>query len=149
MAVMAFALVMSVNVKEVYGAGFQDVWRFLTGNKETNQEKFVASQEKKRREVPLIMQKIRWCESRNRQFNKDGTIYRGKINPKDVGQFQINEFYHLESSIKLGMDIYTAYGNEDYAMYLYDTQGTTPWNWSKSNCWGLDVSLEELKKIRP
>jgi len=85
--------------------------------------------------VPKILQNISWCESKNRQFNTDGSVYRGSINPKDVGKYQINEFYHLEASKKLGMDIYTEEGNEAYALWLYQHDGTTPWNWSKG-CWG-------------
>jgi hypothetical protein len=84
--------------------------------------------------IPEILNKISWCESKDRQFNPDGTIFRGKINPKDVGKYQINEYYHLEDSMALGMDIYTLKGNTEYALYLYKKQGTTPWNWSKA-CW--------------
>ena len=82
-----------------------------------------------------IMVKIAFCESGGRQFNSDGTVIRGRENPKDVGKFQINEYYHLADSKRLGMDIYTLEGNTAYAMHLYKTQGTKPWNWSK-HCWG-------------
>ncbi len=82
-----------------------------------------------------VLKKIAWCESRNRQFNLDGTILRGEINPQDVGKYQINEHYHLEDSQRLGMDIYTLAGNTEYAKYLYSKQGSKPWNWSKK-CWG-------------
>lgn len=95
-------------------------------------------------EIPLILQKISWCESRDIQLNQDGTVYRGKLNNQDVGKYQINEHYHLANSKKLGMDIYTLQGNTDYALYLYKTQGTTPWNWSKP-CWGGTQTLSELK----
>lgn len=81
-----------------------------------------------------ILKKIAWCESHNRQFNADGSIHRGEINPQDTGKYQINEHYHLEASIALGMDIYTLAGNTAYANYLLKTQGTTPWNWSRK-CW--------------
>ena len=69
------------------------------------------------------------------QFNADGTVLRGRVNPQDVGMCQINERYHLADSIALGYDIYTAEGNWGYATYLLETQGTTPWNWSR-HCWG-------------
>lgn len=87
--------------------------------------------------IPAVndeLKKIAWCESKNRQFNADGSVHRGKINPQDVGKYQINEYYHLEESKRLGMDIYTLAGNTEYANYLYATQGNTPWNWSKE-CW--------------
>ncbi len=81
-----------------------------------------------------ILKKIAWCESKNRQFNADGSVHMGEINPQDTGKYQINEHYHLEASKALGMDIYTLAGNTAYANYLFKTQGTTPWNWSKG-CW--------------
>jgi hypothetical protein len=103
---------------------------------ETSSETVVEDlPEKEIVDVPDILKKIAWCESRNRQFNDDGTVFRGKINPQDSGKFQINEHYHLKSSIALGFDIYTLEGNTAYAEYLYTKQGTTPWNWSK-DCWG-------------
>lgn len=77
---------------------------------------------------------IATCESSLRQFETDGSVVRGKANPKDVGLFQINEEYHLKKSQELGFDIYTAKGNIDYAMYLMKTQGSKPWHWSKG-CW--------------
>lgn len=86
-------------------------------------------------ELPPIMQKIAWCESGHRQFDENGEVLRGRQNPQDVGLFQINEYYHLEDSKKLGYDIYTIEGNIAYALYLYQQQGTTPWNWSRE-CWG-------------
>lgn len=82
------------------------------------------------------MYRIAWCESKFRQFDTNGNILRGEINNKDVGIFQINEKYHLEQSKKLGMDIYTIKGNIAYADWLYQKQGTKPWNWSKE-CWDL------------
>jgi hypothetical protein len=81
-----------------------------------------------------IMIEIARCESRFRQFEEDGSVFRGKINPKDVGLFQVNEHYHLEASRKLGIDIHTAAGNIAYARILYKANGTRDWNWSKS-CW--------------
>lgn len=84
--------------------------------------------------VPQILKEIGRCESGNEQFEKDGTVKRGKQNPKDVGKYQINEFYHLKDSQKLKMDIYTEKGNTEYALYLLKTQGTKPWSWSES-CW--------------
>lgn len=96
-------------------------------------------------EVPLVLQKIAWCESRNKQFNNDGTIHRGAINKKDVGKYQINEYYHLNDSIRLGYDIYSESGNTAYALHLYLSQGTTPWSWS-APCWKNDLTLQQLKQ---
>lgn len=98
------------------------------------QEEVVIKGQERIESVPPILEKIAFCESGNRQFKEDGTLVRGIVNPKDVGRFQINEFYHLEKSIELGMDIYTERGNTQYALWLYENEGTRPWNWSK-HCW--------------
>lgn len=82
----------------------------------------------------LIMIEIAKCESGLRQWSRDGSTLRGGVNPKDLGIFQINEDYHLQSSQKLGHDIYSAEGNIAYAKLLYEEQGTTPWSASKE-CW--------------
>lgn len=82
-----------------------------------------------------IMQKIAYCESRNRQFAKDGSSFRGVVNNKDVGIFQVNEKYHLVDSKKMGIDIHTIEGNLEYARHLYKSQGTQPWS-ASSPCWG-------------
>lgn len=81
-----------------------------------------------------VMIEISRCESHFRQFEKDGSVHRGEINPQDVGLFQVNEHYHLEESKKLGIDIYTVAGNIAFAKLLYARNGTRDWNWSKS-CW--------------
>lgn len=80
-----------------------------------------------------VMVRIAGCESNFRQFS-NGAVLRGKVNSKDVGIFQVNEMYHLETSKRLGFDIHTIEGNIAYAKHLYNTAGTTPWNWSKG-CW--------------
>jgi hypothetical protein len=82
---------------------------------------------------------VAYCESTHRQFNKDGTVLKGIVNNKDIGIFQINEYYHLETAQKLGIDIYTLEGNVEYAKFLYDTQGLKPWVWSKP-CWSKLLS---------
>lgn len=84
--------------------------------------------------IPKIMQDIAFCESENRQFNDDGSVVLGKQNSLDTGRFQINQKYHLAKSKELNMDIFTLEGNTAYAMYLYEREGTRPWNWSK-DCW--------------
>jgi hypothetical protein len=85
------------------------------------------------KDIPL-MAEIAYCESRFRQFDKDGSIFRGKVNNKDVGALQVNEYYHLARSKKLGYDIHTLEGNMKYARQLYKESGAQPWN-SSSPCW--------------
>jgi hypothetical protein len=77
-------------------------------------------------ESPLVM--VAFCESTYRQFNEDGEVLRGKIDKRDVGVFQINEYWHLDESQRLGYDIYTLEGNIGYAKYLYEKSGLKPWS---------------------
>lgn len=86
-----------------------------------------------------IMVEVARCESRLKQYNSDGDVLRGHVNSKDVGVFQINEYYHLESSRQLGHDIYAIDGNIAYAKHLYDRNGTKDWKASKP-CWDPDHS---------
>lgn len=81
-----------------------------------------------------IMADIAYCESRYRQYEPNGDLFRGIVNNSDVGIMQINEYYHLEDSQKLGIDIHTVEGNLEYARHLYNTQGVQPWK-SSSPCW--------------
>ncbi len=80
------------------------------------------------------MADIAFCESRFNQFDDYGNVLRGKVNRADVGVMQINEKYHAGKAAKLGYDLYSLDGNMEYAMYLYETQGTKPWVHS-STCW--------------
>ncbi len=85
------------------------------------------------RDIPVLVD-VAYCESGIVQFNADGTVLRGFVNPQDVGVMQINEKYHLETSLKMGINIHTLDGNLEYARFLYETQGTRPWEYS-SHCW--------------
>ncbi len=89
------------------------------------------------KETPILADIAR-CESRNRQFTKNGDIFRGEVNDRDVGVMQINEDYHLKTSKKLGYDLYSLEGNLAYGQYLYNKKGVAPWKasfkcWKKSN----------------
>lgn len=84
-------------------------------------------------DIPLLIDIAR-CESRFIQFDKDGKVHRGRVNNKDVGVMQVNEYYHLKTSKKLEMDIYTLEGNMKYARYLYEREGSQPWI-SSAPCW--------------
>lgn len=79
-----------------------------------------------------LMLKIAMAESAGRQFNKDGTILRGQINNKDIGIFQLNEFYWLKKSKELNLDIYSLNGNIEMANWIMKNYGNSPWNWSKN-----------------
>lgn len=79
------------------------------------------------------------CESTFQQFNSDGEVLRGKVNNKDVGTMQINEYWHLDEANNLGIDIYTTKGNILFARYLYDKYGLQPWINSEP-CWGSSIA---------
>lgn len=86
------------------------------------------------KDMPILAEVAR-CESEFRQFNSDGSVLRGDYNKADVGVMQINEKYHLGTAQKLGLNLHTLEGNMAYARYLYEKEGTKPWNYS-SACWG-------------
>lgn len=83
--------------------------------------------------LPPELDKIAWCESRNRQYDGNGRPLRGE-NYYDVGKYQINIKIWGEEAKKLGHDIFTEEGNEAMALELYRRHDTEPWVWSRS-CW--------------
>ena len=87
-----------------------------------------------------IMVKIAKCESTFRQFDKNGSIHRGKVNRADLGVMQINEYYHGDTALKLGIDLYSIEGNVEYARYLYEKEGTKPWL-SSAKCWNKNEHI--------
>ena len=89
------------------------------------------------KDEPILIDIAR-CESHYRQFDREGHILRGKANDADVGVMQINEKYHAEKAVELGINIYTLEGNVEFAKYLYDTFGARPWK-ASSKCWGSEI----------
>ncbi len=81
-----------------------------------------------------VMASVAYCESTFRQYAKDGSPLRGRVNSADVGVMQINETVHKASALKMGLDLGTLEGNLAYARHLYKTQGTAPWVYS-AHCW--------------
>lgn len=84
--------------------------------------------------IPPILQAIANCESGNRQLDENGNVLHGRVNKYDTGRFQINELYHAEEAKALGYDLETSEGNTNFALWLFQKEGTTPWLPSKS-CW--------------
>ncbi len=82
-----------------------------------------------------VMAEIARCESQFRHYDSDGDIIRGKVNNLDVGVMQINEYYHIDTADRLNIDLHTLDGNLEYALSLYNREGTQPWSASKK-CWG-------------
>lgn len=85
------------------------------------------------RNTPILI-KIARCESDFRQFDDKGNVLK---NPDSTatGVMQIMSSYHRKIAAKLGYDIRTLDGNLKYAMWLYKSEGTTPWD-SSMDCWG-------------
>lgn len=87
-----------------------------------------------------LLKRICSCESTGRpdqepqQFDSEGEVIKGKINPLDTGACQINLKYHGEAAKTLGYDLFSRDGNLGYANHLYTKQGSQPWDWSKG-CW--------------
>lgn len=94
-------------------------------------------------DIPIMIEIAR-CESSFRHKDSTGNVLRGNVNKADVGVMQINEKYHADTAVRLGIDIYSLDGNMEYARYLYDTQGTKPW-FHSSKCWNSkrEVAIAE------
>jgi len=90
-----------------------------------------------------ILVDIARCESTYRQFDQTGNILRGKVNQGDVGVMQINEKYHADEAVKMGINIYTVEGNLQFGRYLYNKYGSDPWS-SSAPCWstGNQIALK-------
>jgi hypothetical protein len=83
-----------------------------------------------------IMAEVAWCESHFVHIDPlTGEAKRGHLNSQDIGVMQINEYYHRDASEKMGLTIEVLEDNLAYARYLFETEGTRPWNASRP-CWG-------------
>lgn len=82
-----------------------------------------------------VMIKIARCESTFRQYESDGSLLYNKEGSSAVGVMQIMSSVHMSDAKRLGHDITTLDGNLDFALHLYKTQGTRPWDDSR-HCWG-------------
>ncbi|MBU6370522.1 MAG: hypothetical protein KGH93_01915 [Patescibacteria group bacterium] len=81
-----------------------------------------------------ILANIAGCESRFRQYDKRGNVLVGAVNKGDIGVMQINTYYQGKKAAELGYDLDTPEGNMAYGKYLYEKEGTKPWD-SSSACW--------------
>lgn len=93
--------------------------------------------------IPAVMQRIAGCESegnrnaKGKQFNKDGSVvtHVNADGTTDVGKYQINmQKEHIQNLARLHLDVMTEEGNEAYAMWIYENQGTGAW-YSSRSCW--------------
>ena len=82
--------------------------------------------------LPIIAQ----CESRGRQFDDEGNLITNPTSSA-VGKYQIMASLHEERAKKMGFDIRTEEGNEQYARVLYAESGTKHWesDLKSRKCW--------------
>lgn len=123
----------------------------------------IASSEKQRAPtakapvIPQVLLDIAYAESHDNQdkiglnyayktvTNEDGTTSKVRyVWSRDIGRFQINNYYNEADCKAAGFDIYTVEGNTGCALMLYNTQGTSPWNASKY-CWS-DITACKAKR---
>lgn len=104
-------------------------------------------------EIPPIMQKIAKAESGGEQFCSEARVRNFTPSARckcykvgaplmctntnqtlDVGAYQINSI-HWAQADKMGFDVVNSEeDNRDFALYLYATEGTSPWS-SSSKMW--------------
>jgi len=91
------------------------------------------------KDIPVMIQIAR-CESTFRHIMADGSVLRGVVDGADTGVMQINKRYHLTTATKMGLNLDDIQDNMAYARYLYERQGTQPWN-ASSPCWGQTLAM--------
>lgn len=75
-----------------------------------------------------------------RQFDSQGNVLTNATH--DYGYFQINKV-HIKEAANMGYDLMTKEGNIAFAIYLYNKEGLTPWNPSKS-CWSKYLTESDV-----
>lgn len=94
--------------------------------------------------IPYPLKHVCACESLGNPYAEpthyaaDGSVLRGRINPRDVGICQINLDYHEATARAMGLDLMSRNDNITYAVNLHERQGLQPWAWSQG-CWGQAV----------
>ena len=91
------------------------------------------------KDIPIMIQVAR-CESTFRHTLADGTVLRGIVDNADTGVMQINKRYHEKAAIAMELDLENIHDNMAYARYLYEKQGTQPWN-ASAPCWGRTLAM--------
>ncbi|MBY0310121.1 hypothetical protein K2Q16_03185 [Patescibacteria group bacterium] len=137
---MKMALVVAVvGVYSILGAGSVSAAAIATGTAGFSTPAEVEGLIRERfKEVPAMIEIAR-CESKFRQYNRDGSVLRGGVGGGMVGVYQFFESVHEPGASALGHNLHTLEGNVAYAEHVHDTQGTTPWNSSRL-CWDVPVS---------
>lgn len=103
----------------------------------------IEAVQKEFEDVPAMVEIAR-CESKFRQFTDSGNVFYGGYGNQMIGIFQFYESVHSGTASRLGHDLGTIEGNIAYARYLYEMEGLSPWNSSKS-CWEHALSTHVAK----
>ena len=78
--------------------------------------------------MPLALQRVAYCESRNRHYDQHGKVLRGRGNRHAIGTYQIHRLVHAQRATQLGYNLWRPQGNAGYALWLYRAQGLAPWD---------------------
>ena len=92
-----------------------------------------------------ILAEVAFCESTFTHYLSDGSVIRGRVDNRDVGVMQINEYYHKDTATRLGYNLEDLEDNLAYAKNLYDRQGVQPWS-ASSKCWSKSMHLASATK---
>jgi len=112
-----------------------------SGLSKTDYAEKMRIEEPLRREV--ILRAICIAESGCQQFNADGSVKHGDVNPDDIGMFQINKRIHANLIKKTGLNPEVTEDNIRLAEILLDRYGTEPWKASEK------LWIKELEKLSP
>ena len=82
-----------------------------------------------------LARRIIACESHNdpyavgNNYSEEGILWS-----KDIGYWQINNYFHKETALQRTYDIYKWEENLEYGFIMLKEKGTQPWSASK-HCW--------------
>ena len=79
-------------------------------------------------------QRIIWCESRNNPNAINHNKKNGEVWSTDHSYWQINDYYHKDQALSMGLDITNPKDNMEYGLWLYETEGNRHWQASRW-CW--------------
>lgn len=86
-----------------------------------------------------IMAEVARCESTFRHYLEDGSVLKGRVDPRDTGVMQINKYYHGKTAKALDLNLENIHDNLEYARYLYEKQGLQPWS-ASAPCWDRSLA---------
>jgi hypothetical protein len=78
----------------------------------------------------FILREIATCESSWKQSDNGKVI----VSKGNIGLFQINFLAHHKTYEKMGLDVFNAYDNIRYAVFLYKRNGISDWQAWSGHC---------------